>query len=80
MSSWTIRSGSTSLPWPGRRATTSGIDRALSLEALVWRLFHEEQEVRVIQGKALARGVPVQHRSLPVDPGAFPRGRTRRDA
>lgn len=32
------------------------VDRALSLEALVWRLFHEEQEVRVIQGKALARG------------------------
>ena len=31
-------------------------DPALSLEALVWRLFHEETEVRVERGKPLARG------------------------
>lgn len=32
------------------------VDPALPLEALVWRLFHEEQEVRVTQGAALTRG------------------------
>ena len=32
------------------------VDPALSLEALVWRLFHEEQEVRVQPGSAIARG------------------------
>ncbi len=32
------------------------VDPALSLEALVWRLFHEEPEVRVIRGMPLARG------------------------
>lgn len=32
------------------------VDPALSLEALIWRLFHEEQEVRVVTGKQLARG------------------------
>lgn len=32
------------------------VDPALSLEALVWRLFHEEDEVRVEQGVALSRG------------------------
>ncbi|MBK6802762.1 Hsp33 family molecular chaperone HslO [Novosphingobium sp.] len=32
------------------------VDPALSLEALIWRLFHEEQEVRVIKGKELSRG------------------------
>ena len=31
-------------------------DPALSLEALVWRLFHEETEVRVERGKPLTRG------------------------
>lgn len=32
------------------------LDQSLSLEALVWRLFHEESEVRVEPGAALARG------------------------
>ncbi len=32
------------------------IDPLLSLEALVWRLFHEEREVRVTPGIALSRG------------------------
>ena len=32
------------------------LDPALSLEALVWRLFHEEEEVRVLPGAALSRG------------------------
>ena len=32
------------------------VDADLSLEALVWRLFHEEDEVRVEQGPALAKG------------------------
>ncbi|HVR90271.1 MAG TPA: Hsp33 family molecular chaperone HslO [Novosphingobium sp.] len=32
------------------------VDPALSLEALVWRLFHEEDEVRVEQGVVLSRG------------------------
>lgn len=32
------------------------VDAELSLEALVWRLFHEEREVRVLRGDAIARG------------------------
>jgi molecular chaperone Hsp33 len=32
------------------------VDPELSLEALVWRLFHEEREVRVLQGDAVTRG------------------------
>ncbi|WP_115367700.1 Hsp33 family molecular chaperone HslO [Alteripontixanthobacter maritimus] len=32
------------------------LDRDLSMEALVWRLFHEEDEVRVERGSHLARG------------------------
>ncbi|MDZ4308373.1 Hsp33 family molecular chaperone HslO [Allopontixanthobacter sp.] len=32
------------------------VDRELSLEALVWRLFHEEDEVRVEPGAHLVRG------------------------
>ena len=32
------------------------VDTELSLEALVWRLFHEEDEVRVEQGAPLVRG------------------------
>ncbi len=32
------------------------VDPDLSLEALVWRLFHEEEEVRVETGRDLARG------------------------
>ncbi len=32
------------------------LDPALSLEAIVWRLFHEEEEVRVQAGTALSRG------------------------
>ena len=32
------------------------VDPALSLEALIWRLFHEEREVRVNPGPNLARG------------------------
>jgi molecular chaperone Hsp33 len=32
------------------------LDPALSLEALIWRLFHEEEQVRVERGAALARG------------------------
>jgi molecular chaperone Hsp33 len=32
------------------------VDQDLSLEALVWRLFHDEDEVRVETGQALARG------------------------
>lgn len=32
------------------------VSRSLSLEALVWRLFHEEEEVRVEPGAAITRG------------------------
>ena len=32
------------------------LDPALSLEAIIWRLFHEEEEVRVQRGGALSRG------------------------
>lgn len=32
------------------------VDPDLSLEALIWRLFHEESEVRVLPGAPLARG------------------------
>jgi len=32
------------------------LDPALSLEAIAWRLFHEEDEVRVAPGAALSRG------------------------
>lgn len=32
------------------------VDPLLSIEALVWRLFHEEDEVRVLAGDALTRG------------------------
>lgn len=32
------------------------IDRNLSLEALVWRLFHEEDEIRIERGRSLTRG------------------------
>jgi molecular chaperone Hsp33 len=32
------------------------VDPELSLEALVWRLFHDEREVRVLQGRQVARG------------------------
>lgn len=32
------------------------LDQALSLEGIVWRLFHEEEEVRVQPGAALVRG------------------------
>ncbi|WP_370033674.1 Hsp33 family molecular chaperone HslO [Qipengyuania mesophila] len=32
------------------------LDPALSLEAIAWRLFHEEEEVRVERGAAIARG------------------------
>ncbi len=32
------------------------IEQALSLEELVWRLYHEEHEIRVAQGERLTRG------------------------
>lgn len=32
------------------------LDSALSLEAIVWRLFHEEEEVRILPGDAVVRG------------------------
>ena len=32
------------------------VDPALGLETLIWRLFHEEREVRVSQGASLSRG------------------------
>ncbi|MFZ1744179.1 MAG: Hsp33 family molecular chaperone HslO [Pontixanthobacter sp.] len=32
------------------------LDQELSLEAIVWRLFHEEDEIRVQQGQPLVRG------------------------
>ncbi|MEQ5788304.1 Hsp33 family molecular chaperone HslO [Erythrobacter sp. NFXS35] len=32
------------------------LDPALSLEAIAWRLFHEEEEVRVLPGDRLSRG------------------------
>jgi molecular chaperone Hsp33 len=32
------------------------VDRNLSLEALVWRLFHEEDEIRTERGRSLTRG------------------------
>jgi len=32
------------------------LDSALSLEGIVWRLFHEEEEVRVLAGAGLSRG------------------------
>jgi molecular chaperone Hsp33 len=32
------------------------VDRNLSLEALIWRLFHEEDEIRIERGHSLTRG------------------------
>jgi molecular chaperone Hsp33 len=32
------------------------LDHALSMEGIVWRLFHEEDEIRVQQGSVLSRG------------------------
>ncbi len=32
------------------------VDEALDLETLVWRLFHEEREIRVVSGARLSRG------------------------
>ena len=32
------------------------IDSDLSLEAIVWRLFHEEDEVRIIKGHSVVKG------------------------
>ena len=32
------------------------LDNGLSLEAIVWRLFHEEDEVRIARGAAISRG------------------------
>lgn len=32
------------------------VDPGLSLDALVWRLFHEEDEIRVFKGQSLSRG------------------------
>ncbi|MGI8943474.1 MAG: Hsp33 family molecular chaperone HslO [Qipengyuania sp.] len=32
------------------------LDPDLSLEAIVWRLFHEEEEVRIVAGAAICRG------------------------
>jgi molecular chaperone Hsp33 len=32
------------------------VDQELSLEGLLWRLFHEEDEVRVLAGDAVSRG------------------------
>jgi molecular chaperone Hsp33 len=32
------------------------LDRGLSLESIIWRLFHEEEEVRVLPGASLSRG------------------------
>jgi len=32
------------------------VDEALDLETLVWRLFHEEREIRVVSGAELSRG------------------------
>ena len=32
------------------------LDPDLSMEAIVWRLFHEEEEVRVMEGQPLSRG------------------------
>ena len=32
------------------------VDRTLPLEDLVWRLFHEESEIRIEPGPALTRG------------------------
>lgn len=37
------------------------LDSGLSLEALVWRLFHEESEVRVTRGRQLERGCRCTH-------------------
>ena len=43
------------------------LDSALSLEDLLWRLFHEEQEIRVVPGEVLRRGCrcsPEYYRSV----------------
>ena len=41
----------------GRTVTSDElVDPALSLEELVWRLFHEEREVRVLAGDRITRG------------------------
>jgi molecular chaperone Hsp33 len=32
------------------------LDTSLTMEALVWRLFHEEREVRIVPGATIARG------------------------
>jgi molecular chaperone Hsp33 len=40
----------------GTISHTELIDHALSLEAIVWRLFSEEEEIRIQQGLSLSRG------------------------
>ena len=40
----------------GSTSRSELVDASLSLEALIWRLFHEESEVRVAPGAALSRG------------------------
>jgi molecular chaperone Hsp33 len=40
----------------GTMTASELVDPELSLEALVWRLFHEEREVRVLHGSEIVRG------------------------
>lgn len=40
----------------GTISHTELVDPALSMEAIVWRLFHEEEEIRIQQGATLSRG------------------------
>jgi molecular chaperone Hsp33 len=40
----------------GSITTDELVDPDLSLETLLWRLFHEEDEVRVLPGDAVVRG------------------------
>jgi molecular chaperone Hsp33 len=40
----------------GGISRTELVDPALDLESLVWRLFHEEREVRVEQGPSVVKG------------------------
>lgn len=45
------------------------LDPALSMDALVWRLFHEEDEVRILPGAKLSRGCrcTLEHYSILLD-------------
>ena len=49
------------------------LDPDLSLDAIVWRLFHEEDEVRVFAGPPIARGCRCSRHITKMSSAAFPK-------